>query len=81
LKILLGSDRPIVFDREQLLKRFNNPAVLGFLAKAGVNVVAIRTDVKHAGVHTYTHATDGQPPPANTDLFPRSEYYLNRPTS
>jgi predicted membrane-bound spermidine synthase len=81
LSVLIGSDRPVDFNREKLLKKLDLPAVLSFLTKAGVNVEAIRADVRAAGVHRYSHAKDGQPNAVNTDLFPRSEYYLNRPSS
>jgi spermidine synthase len=78
LSFLLGSDHRIEFDRSGLLTKLNSPKVLNFLAHAGVDVEAIRTDIKTATVHYYSHAKDGQPPAINTDLFPRSEYYLNR---
>ncbi|OKH22352.1 spermine synthase [Hydrococcus rivularis NIES-593] len=80
LSVLIGSERPVDFNREKLLTRLDSPAVSSFLAKAGVNVEAIRTDVKAAGVSMYSHEKDGQPKAINTDLFARSEYYLNRPS-
>ncbi|MDV2996553.1 MAG: Polyamine aminopropyltransferase [Chroococcidiopsis sp. SAG 2025] len=78
LHVLIGSDRPIDFNRQQLLTKLGDVAVQNFLAKASVNVAAIRQDVKAAQVNFYSHAKDGQPQPVNTDLFPRSEYYLNQ---
>jgi spermidine synthase len=78
LSILIGSDRAVEFDREALLTKLEFPAVLDFLAKVGANVEAIRQDVKAARVTMYSHAKDGRPQAINTDLFPRSEYYLNR---
>lgn len=77
LHILVGSDRPIEFNRQALLDKLDSSAVVSYLTQAGVDVVAIRNDVKSAAVRTYTHAKEGQPKPINTDLFPRSEYYLN----
>lgn len=77
LSFLIGCDRPIEFNREALLTQLNSPAVLSFLAKASVNVEAIRTDIKAAKVQMYSHAKYGQPKAINTDLFPLSEYYLN----
>jgi spermidine synthase len=76
LSFLIGSDRPIEFNREALLTQLNSPAVLNFLAKAKVDVEAIRQDIKAAKVQMYSHLKDGQPQAINTDLFPRSEYYL-----
>ncbi len=81
LSFLLGSDHRINFDRAELLAQLDSPKVLNFLAHAGVDVEAIRADIKTATVHYYAHAKDGQPPAINTDLFPRSEYYLNRSSS
>lgn len=78
LSFLIGCDRPIDFNREQLLTQLKSPAVLSFLAKAQVNVEAIRTEIKNAKIQVYSQAKDGQPQAINTDLFPRSEYYLNR---
>lgn len=78
LHVLIGSNQPLDFDRQAILHRLNDPAVLQFLANAEVNVEAIRDDVRQAKVEIYAHAQDGQPPPFNTDLFPRSEYYLNQ---
>ena len=77
LYVLIGSDRPIDFDRQVLLDKLGTSAVTEFLGKAGVNLEAIRQDVRTAEVQTHSQAKDGQPDPANTDLFPRSEYYLN----
>jgi spermidine synthase len=78
LSFLLGSDHRIEFDRAGLLAKLDSPKVLNYLAQAGVDVEAIRADIKTASVHYSSHLKDGQPPAVNTDLFPRSEYYLNR---
>lgn len=77
LYVLIGSDRPIPFDRQKLMTQLDYPSVLNFLAQANVNVADIRSAIQTASLHTYSHAKDGQPQPINTDLFPRSEYYLN----
>jgi spermidine synthase len=77
LSFFLGSDRPIDFDRAKLLTQLDSTTVSSFLAQAGVDIEALRADIKTARVHFYSHAKDGQPQAANTDLFPRSEYYLN----
>jgi spermidine synthase len=78
LSFLLGSDHRIEFDRAGLLAKLDSPKVLNYLSQAGVDVAAIRADIKTATVHYYSYTKDGQPPAVNTDLFPRSEYYLNR---
>jgi spermidine synthase len=79
LSVLVGSDRPIDFNREAVLTKLESPIVLDFLNQAEVDVAAIRRDVKAAKVQLFSHQKDGQPPAVNTDLFPRSEYYLNQP--
>jgi spermidine synthase len=79
LYVLIGSDRPVDFNRQALLNKLDTLAVTQFLNKAKVDIEAIRQDIRTAGVQTHSHLKDGQPSPANTDLFPRSEYYLNHP--
>jgi spermidine synthase len=80
LYVLMGSEHPVAFDRPTLLNKLNSTEVLNFLDKAQVDVAPIREAVRTADVHMYSHAQNGQPKPVNTDLFPRSEYYLNHPT-
>jgi spermidine synthase len=81
LSVLLGSDRPINFDRKAILSKLDLPEVQKFLAQAGVDVEAIRRDVKTAAVYSYPPNREIAANRINTDLFPRSEYYLNQPTS
>ena len=77
LAILFGSDRPVKFDRQQLLTRLDSPQVKNFLAKAQIDPIRVKQDVKDAKVVMYSQAKDGKPQQINTDLFPRGEYYLN----
>nr|WP_254721994.1 hypothetical protein [Kovacikia minuta] len=79
LSILLGSDRPLEFDQKGILSKLDTPLVLKFLAQAGVDVEAIRRDVKTAQVFSYSPDRNKSLDGINTDLFPRSEYYLNQP--
>jgi predicted membrane-bound spermidine synthase len=81
LSILLGSDRPIDFNRKAILSKLDLPTVLKFLAQAEVDVEAIRRDVNTAEVFSYPPSQKDASDGVNTDLFPRSEYYLNRPIS
>ena len=78
LYVLVGSDRPVDFNRQALLNKLKTSAVVNYLNQAGVDIAAIRQNVQTAGVSNYTQAKDGQPKAMNTDLFPRSEYYLNQ---
>ena len=78
LWILIGSDRPVEFDRENLLAKLNQPPVIDFIEqKVGLDVEKVRQDVIAAAVQKYSQAKDGKPKRVNTDLFPRGEYYLN----
>ena len=78
LWILIGSERPVKFDRQQLLSKLKLPAVVDFLEnKVGLNVEEVRQDVRMAIVQMHSQAKDGLPEKVNTDLFPRGEYYLN----
>lgn len=78
LYVLVGSDHPVDFNRQVLLDKLATAPVMSYLKQAGVDVAAIRRNVQTAGVSTYTQGKDGQPEAVNTDLFPRSEYYLNQ---
>ena len=78
LWILVGSERPVEFDRQQLLTKLDLPAVVNFLEnKVGLNVEKVRQDVRTAIVQMNSQAENGLPKKINTDLFPRGEYYLN----
>ena len=77
LWILIGSDRPVQFNRQKLLTKLNSPQIIDFLEnKVGIKVAAVRRDVKGAIVQKYSQAKN-KPKKVNTDLFPRGEYYLN----
>ena len=76
LWILIGSDRPVSFDKELLLERLEDPQVVSFLEEAEIDPVKVRRDVRKAHVKQFT-SQDTQPQPYNTDLFPKGEYYLN----
>jgi spermidine synthase len=78
LWILIGSDRPVEFERQKLLAKLNLPTVINFLeTKVGIDVIQVRQDVQTAIVETYSQDKEAQSKPVNTDLFPRGEYYLN----
>ncbi|MGD1919513.1 MAG: spermidine synthase, partial [Pleurocapsa sp.] len=79
LWILVGSDRPVEFDKKKLLTKLNLPQVIDFMEdKIGIDVAKVRQDVKSAAVKTYSQAESDLTAKVNTDLFPRGEYYLNR---
>jgi spermidine synthase len=81
LSFLIGCEQPIVFDRKQLVANLDSPDVVRFLTQIKADIPALRTEIQTATTQFFSHAKNGQPPPMNTDLFPRSEYYLNQPVA
>lgn len=79
LYVLIGSEQPIRMDIQSLVNRLQDPAVEQFLMKAQVNIAALRREIAAARIQVFSQSRDGRPEPFNTDLFPRSEYYLNQP--
>ena len=78
LWILIGSDRPVKFDKQKLLTKLDLPPVINFIEqKVGIDAEKVRRDVRNAAVSMYSQAKNGRPKKVNTDLFPRGEYYLN----
>ncbi len=76
---LLGSDRPIPLSREKILALLARPEIDGHLGAARIDRAEL---VKWFEDKTIEVLNDGRTVPArspNTDLFPRDEYYLNRP--
>jgi SAM-dependent methyltransferase len=75
---LLGSDRPIPYDREKILALLDRPEIAAHFAAAGANRAELRQWFVDKKVEPLN---DGRMVPAatpNTDFFPRDEYYLNR---
>ena len=77
LWVLIGSDRPVPFDRQLLISKLQEPQVVDYLTKAGFDLAAMETDIKNAKVEMFSHRSNDDSQPVNTDLFPRGEYYLN----
>ena len=78
LWILIGSERPVTFDKQLLTQRLQQPQVVSFLERAGIDPVKVRQDVRRAHVQMFGSKDGDLTEPFNTDLFPRGEYYLNR---
>ncbi|MBX3497881.1 MAG: fused MFS/spermidine synthase [Alphaproteobacteria bacterium] len=75
---LIGSDRPIAYDPAAIQRKLDDPAIRGHFEAAGVDVTELR---RWFGEKKPDILNDGRVEPfadANTDLFPRDEYYLNR---
>ncbi|MCA0305715.1 MAG: spermidine synthase, partial [Proteobacteria bacterium] len=76
---LIGSDRPIPYDRDRLLGLLADPRIDDHLAAARVDRGELRQWFADKKIEVLN---DGRTVPAatpNTDLFPRDEFYLNRP--
>jgi hypothetical protein len=77
LWVLIGSDRPVQFERELLISKLRDPQVIDYLTKAGFNIAAMEADIKDASVEMFSGISKDNSQKVNTDLFPRGEYYLN----
>jgi spermidine synthase len=76
---MLGSDRPIPYSREKIAALLARPDVSAHLAKAridGAELAKWFADKKAEVLNDGRTVAAASP---NTDLFPRDEYYLNRP--
>jgi spermidine synthase len=76
---MLGSDRPIPYSRERIAALLARPEVAAHLAAARIDKAELTKWFEDKKIEVLN---DGATVPAsspNTDLFPRDEYYLNRP--
>ena len=76
---LLGSDRPIPYSREKILELLARPEVDIHLTSARIDRAELLKWFEDKKIEILN---DGNTMPVlapNTDLFPRDEYYLNRP--
>lgn len=77
--VLIGSDRPIPFDAEDLARRFTQPEVQAHLARGNRDF----SDYVGMFAHPPLAWSPGSPraEPSLTDVFPRDEFYLNNPVT
>jgi spermidine synthase len=75
--VLIGSDRPISFDREALAARFTEPAIAAHLRRGNPQSFDFATLFAEEPV-SWLPATARVAAPL-TDVFPRDEFYLNNP--
>lgn len=73
--VLIGSDRPIPYDRAALLARMAEPAVAAHLGAGQTGCCDWASMVRDVPL-VWTPQTPRGPAPL-TDLFPRDEFYLN----
>ena len=77
---LLGSDKPIPYARERILRLLASPEVDVHFSIAAIDTAELRrwfVDKKAEVLNDGKVRTVEAP---NTDFFPRDEYYLNRPS-
>jgi spermidine synthase len=77
ISIVIGSDRPIPFDREALTARFSDPAFVAWARRAGVDPAVFPALFAEEPRVWGPDTPRGDPDEVNTDLFPRDEFYLN----
>jgi hypothetical protein len=77
--ILVGSDRPIPFDRAELERRLSDPAVVAHLRRGNRDFADYAS--MFAGPHLAWAPGTARAPASLTDAFPRDEFYLNNPVS
>jgi spermidine synthase len=78
--VLVGSDRPVVVDRERIRSRLAVPRVVAWIEEGGADVEEVRGLFagEHASWTPESRAVASEDL-LITDLFPKDEFYLNRP--
>lgn len=75
--ILIGSNHPILLDRQALIERVQNPAFMTHWQRGGVDPNIFQVATEGTSISVWTPATPRDEAEINTDLFPKDEYYLN----
>lgn len=76
ISVLVGSDRPVPFDRARLNAILADPAFVAHARTAGVDTSGFAGMFAEPAM-VWTPETPRPPVAPNEDLFPRDEYYLN----
>lgn len=76
---MLGSDRPIPYSRERIAALLARPEVAAHLAAARIDKAELTKWFEDKKIEVLNDGATVSAPSPNTDLFPRDEYYLNRP--
>ena len=77
--LLLGSNTPITFDKDAVLSRFQDPAVIDYLARGGFSAQELHDALGRCSITYWTPETPRQDD-YDSDLWPRDEYYLQNIT-
>jgi spermidine synthase len=75
---LLGSDQPIAYAPESILKLLSHPEIDGRLKRARVDRAELRAWFESKKIEPLNRGEPVRARSPNTDFFPRDEYYLNR---
>ena len=76
---LIGSEQPIPYDRDRLLRLLADPRIDAHLAAARIDRDELRRWFGDKKVEVLNDGRTVRATSPNTDLFPRDEFYLNRP--
>ena len=74
---MIGSSEPVHFDAEEVLRRLKEPAIRAYVEAAGESTEEIAKLLRSKPVKLWTPG-EGRSTDVNTDLFPKTEFYLNR---
>jgi spermidine synthase len=75
---MLGSDRPIPYNREKIAALLAQPDVAAHLSVARIDRAELAKWFEEKKVEVLNDGGTVPAPSPNTDFFPRDEYYLNR---
>jgi hypothetical protein len=76
---MIGSDRPIPYDRNKILDLLQRPDIDLHLTSARADRGDLRKWFEEKKVEVLNDGKVVLAASPNTDFFPRDEYYLNRP--
>jgi predicted membrane-bound spermidine synthase len=75
--VMIGSNTPITYDPQAVLKRLLDPQMVAYLKAGGVDAESMRYWIETEPYTIWTPDTPRPNPDINTDLFPKDEHYLN----
>jgi spermidine synthase len=78
--VLVGSDRPVVVDHERIRNRLAHPQVAAWIEHGGADIEHVRgLFMGQHGSWSPASRPEAREDLLISDLFPRDEFYLNRP--
>jgi spermidine synthase len=76
--ILIGSDRPIRFDADEIRARLRQPAVQAYYWRAGIDITRLLAPYLETSPQIFDAALALGRTDLNEDLFPRDEFSVPR---